>query len=400
MKKKHIVQALLVLIVLVSGLFAARWLISNPPRAERKLRESAAPLVYALTAEQTSYRIQVVAMGTVVPAREIALHPEVTGRIIEQSPKLVPGGLFNKGETILRIDPRDYEIAVKQQEADLERARLELKLEKGRKVIAEREWKLLEADIPSTPENMELALREPQQKNAEVALAAAESTLDLARLNLERTVIKDPFNAVVLDEFVDEGQLVTPQTRLATLIGTDSFWVQVSIPVDRLRWIVFPQAGQDRCFGVRVMQEAGPDVRIEREGCLERLLGDLDTAGRMARVMVSIDDPLGLNSKPMEGALALMLGAYVRVEIEGKELEDVFVLPRTAVHEGERVWIVDQEDRLEFRKVNIIWRTKEEIVVSNDLREGERVVTSGLASPVPGMKLRVRSEASSDESDT
>lgn len=400
MKKKHIVQALLTLILLVFGLFVARWLISNPPKAERKPREQVAPLVHVMTAEQTSYRIRVVAMGTVVPAREVALHPEVTGRIVEQSSKLVPGGLFQKGGTILRIDPRDYEIAVKQHEADLERARLELKLEKGRKVIAEREWKLLEADIPSTPENLELALREPQQKNAEAVLAAAEGALELARLTLERTVIKAPFNAVVQDEFVDEGQLVTPQTRLATLIGTDSFWVQVSIPVDRLRWIQFPQAGQDRCSEVRVTQEAGPDVRIELTGRLERLLGDLDPAGRMARLLVSIDDPLGLNSKPLEGALPLMLGAYVRAEIEGKTLEDVFVLPRTVVHEGERVWIVDLEDRLEFREVKIIWRTKDKIVVSNDLRDGERVVTTRLASPIPGMKLRVRLDVPPAEGET
>ncbi len=392
MNKRKMIQAFLVLLVLALGLFTARWLISNPPRAERRQVERLAPLVRVQTAKSSPYQVLITAMGTVVPAREVSLRPELTGRIVEQSPGLVPGGLFKEKETILGIDPRDYEIAVMQREADVEKARLELKLEKGRKLIAEREWKLLDADIPSTPESRELALREPHQKNAEAALSAAESALELARLNLERTVIRAPFNALVKEEFVDKGQLVTSQTSLATLIGTDSFWVQVSIPVDRLKWILVPREGSGEGSGVRVTHEAGPDVRIERKGRLERLLGDLDPAGRMARVLVSIHDPLGLKNEAGLGDPGLLLGAYVRVEIEGKRIEDVFVLPRIALHEGSRVWTLDSEDRLEFRDVEVLWRTEDKVVVSRGIRDGERVVTTRIASPIPGMKLRVSPE--------
>ena len=392
MNKKIVVQALAALFILAVGLAAARWLISNPPRAERKQTEPSLPLVRVMEAEPVSYRVDVSAMGTVVASREVALYPEVTGRIIEQSPRLVPGGLFREGETILRIDARDYRIAVKQQEAALENARLELKLEKGRKVIAEREWKLLADEIPATAENRALALREPQQKSAAVSLEAAEAALELAELNLERTAIRAPFNAIVQEELVDVGLRVSPQTRLATLIGTDSFWVQVSVPVDRLRWIVFPRDGEPSPLDVRITQELGPDDRIELKGRLLRLLGDLDPAGRMARVLVSVEDPLGLKDGPGQERPGLMLGAYVRVEIQGKRLRDVFVLPRTAVREGARVWILDPEDRLRFRDVKILWRTEDEVVISQGLTKGERVVLTRLASPVPGMSLQVRKE--------
>jgi len=390
--KKILIQALVALVVLVAGLLAARWLISNPPRAERRQVEPPVPLVKVAVAEPTPYRVKVVAMGTVVPSREVALFPEVTGRIIEQSAQLVPGGVFRENEVILRIDPRDYRIAVKQQEAAAERARLELKLERGRKVIAEREWKLLEADIPNTRENRELALREPQQKNAAVSLAAAEAALELAELNLERTAIRAPFNAIVQDEFVDEGQLVSPQTRLATLIGTDRFWVQVSIPVDRVHWIVLPENGKKGLPDVQITQEAGPDVSIVRKGRLLRLLGDLDPAGRMARVLVSIEDPLGMEDGSRNGEPGLMLGAYVRVEIQGKTLEDVFVLPRTTVREGDRVWVLDRDDELRFRDVKILWRSEDQVVISEGLQQGERVIITRVASPIPGMKLRVQNE--------
>jgi len=391
--KKVMIQAAAAAVVLAVGVLAATWLISTPPQPERRHEEAAVPLVRVLDAEPVSYRVTLAAMGTVVPAQEVALFPQVTGRIVEQSPGLVPGGVFRQGDTLLRIDPRDYRIAVKQQEAALERARLELRLETGRKVIAEREWKLLEADIPDIQEYRELALREPHQRNAAASLAAAEAALELAELNLERTVIRAPFNAIVQEEFVDEGQLVSPQTRLATLVGTDRFWVQVSIPVDRLRWIDLPQDGKPAAPDVRITQETGPDVTIERHGRLLRLLGDLDPAGRMARVLVSIEDPLVLARKAGQRGPGLMLGAYVRVEIMGRTLRDVFVVPRTAIREGDRLWVLDEDDALRFRDVTIAWRSGEEVVVSEGLQRGERVVVTPLASPIPGMKLRPQAEA-------
>lgn len=391
--RKAVTQAALALAVLAAGLLGAYALFASRPRAERTQPAPPVPLVRVATAEPVSYRVTVAAMGTVVPAREVALFPEVPGRIVELSPRLIPGGVFREGETLLRIDPRDYRIAVKQQEAAVERARLELRLEEGRRMIAEREWGLLEADIPDTPENRELALREPHRRNAAAALAAAEAALELARINLERTVVKAPFNAVVQEEFVDVGQVVSPQTRLATLVGTDRFWVQVSIPVDRLRWIDLSEGGKHAAPDVRVVHKAGADLAIVRKGRLLKLLGDLDPAGRMARVLVSVEDPLGLRDGAGAGGPGLLLGAYVRVEIRGAVLDEVFVLPRTAVSEGDRVWVMDPDDTLRFRDVRIPWRTEDEVVVSEGLRPGERVVLTRLASPIPGMKLRHRGEA-------
>jgi RND family efflux transporter MFP subunit len=235
MRGKEILRRSLPLVVIAVGVLGAWWLIANPPRAQREQVEPIPPLVQVVEARRSSEPVTVVAMGTVVPAKRVVLQPEVSGRIVAQSPQLQPGGLFKAGDVILRIDPRDYETAVKQQEAAREQARLEVEIEKGRQVIAQREWKLLEEDISLDGASQDLALRKPQQKNARVALEAAESTLEQARLQLERTTVYAPFNAVAQEEFVDEGQLVSPPTQLATLIGTDRFWVQVSVPVDRLQ---------------------------------------------------------------------------------------------------------------------------------------------------------------------
>ncbi|MGW8321611.1 MAG: efflux RND transporter periplasmic adaptor subunit [Thermodesulfobacteriota bacterium] len=389
MKGKEILRRLLPLVIIAAGVFGAWWLIANRPRAQREQVETIPPLVRVVEATQSSEPVTVIAMGTVVPAKRVVLQPEVSGRIVAQSPQLQPGGLFKAGDVILRIDPRDYETAVKQQEAAVERARLEVEVEKGRQVIAEREWKLLEEDISLDGASQNLALRRPQQKNARVALEAAESMLEQARLQLERTTVYAPFNAVVQEEFVDEGQLVSPQTQLATLIGTDRFWVQVSVPVDRLQWMAFSDTGKDEAFNVRVVQEVSADTRIELPGRLVRLLGDLDPVGRMARVLVEIEDPLGLKDKKNPERVPLMLGAYVRVEIKGRRAEEVFRVPRTAIREGDQVWIANEEDRLEVRPVEVFWRSKETVLIRHGLREGDRVVTNSIPLPIPNMKLRV-----------
>ena len=387
-KGKEILRRLLPLVIIAVGVLGAWWLVANRPRAQRERLEPVPPIAQVVQAERTTERVRVAAMGTVLAAKRVVLQPEVSGRIVGQSSQLLPGGLFRKGDVILRIDPRDYETAVKQQEAAVEQARLEVQLEKGRQVIAEREWKLLEEDIALDQASQELALRKPQRKNAQVSLEAAESTLEQARLQLERTKVYAPFNAVVQEEFVDEGQLVNPQTRLATLIGTDQFWVQVSIPVDRLRWLTFSGTEGTDASDVTVIQEVSGDAQIERPARFVRLLGDLDPVGRMARVLVEIDDPLDLKSGANPHTIPLMLGAYVRVEIKGKSVEEVFSVPRTSIREGEQVWIMDEEDRLVFRPVEVLHRSKDRVLIRNGLEGGERIVTNRIPSPLPGMKLR------------
>jgi len=388
MKGKEILRRSLPLVIIAVGVLGAWWLVANRPRAQRERLEPIPPIAQVVQAEQSSERVRVAGMGTVVAAKRVVLQPEVSGRIVEQSSQLLPGGLFRKGDVILRIDPRDYETAVKQQEAAVEQAHLEVRLEKGRQVIAEREWKLLEEDIALDQTSQDLALRKPQQKNAIVSLEAAESMLEQARLQLERTRVYAPFNAVVQEEFVDEGQLVSPQTQLATLIGTDRFWVQVSIPLDRLRWLEFSGTEGTDASVVTVIQEVSGDVQIERPARLVRLLGDLEPVGRMARVLVEIEDPLGLKSDGNSHGIPLMLGAYVRVEIEGKSVEEVFSVPRTSIREGDQVWIMDKEDRLVFRPVEVLHRSKDRVLIRNGLEGGERIITNRIPSPLPRMKLR------------
>lgn len=401
-------------IVLITVVIAVV-LVRSRPKASRSTPQETVTLVRVVEAEVRPESARIMATGTVIPARSVDVQPQVEGRIVEQSPKLVPGGHFLAGEIVARIDPEDYELAVARERAAVAKAEFELNVEKGRQAIARSEWALLEDEIPWTEAGRDLALRRPHMANAEAALAAAQASLQQAELDLERTTIRAPFNSVVQDEFVDVGQTVARQTRIATLVGTDTFWVEASVPVDRLRWMTFPRNGSPGSRA-KIVHDTGLSHPIEREGQLIRLRGDLEPAGRMARVVVAVDDPLRLEPDAealhvvttdgenggniaSPAALPLLVGAYVRVEIVGTELVDVISLPRTALRDGDRVWIMGPDDRLEVRDVEVTWRAPDHVFLGKGVDAGERVVVSAIGAPIPGMRLRARpAEAARDVS--
>jgi len=387
-------KALPVIIVLIAGVIIAVLLVASRPEPEMKRKKTRATLVQVMEAQPRQEQIKVLARGTVIPAQELQLSAEVSGRITKVNPKLVPGGYLKKGDLIAKIDNRDYNAVVSQRRAQFKEAETNFKIEEGRQEIARREWEIMNKSLGVSGSSSDLALRKPQLENAKAAVKSARSALYQARLNRGRTVIKAPFNAIVRKKSVDVGQVVTQQTSLATLIGADRYWVQVSVPVSRISLVNLPDSEGEGGARATITHNADGVVVI-RKGEVIRLLGDLETSGRMARLLISIDDPLGLNSE--EKGLPLLINAYVRVEIEGRGVNDVFVIPRTAIREGDRIWIMDESNRLKVRPVNIIWRRVEDVLIKDGISAGERIITSGIPTPIPGMALRTQGEAAGED---
>ncbi|MFW5876564.1 MAG: efflux RND transporter periplasmic adaptor subunit [Myxococcota bacterium] len=391
-KARKMLQPLLVVLVIGAGAGIMLWLKSTKPQADRVETEERGRLVEVSTVKRGRHEVAVRAQGTVMPARRVVIQPELNGRVVWQNSNLVPGGRLQKGDRIIRIDARDYALALESRKADVSRAKLELKLERSRQEVAKREW-----DEFGTPEEQEadggtLALRDPQVKTAAVAVDSARSAYDQAKLNLEKTLLKAPFNALVMQENVDEGQLVGTQTQVATLVGTDRFWVQVSVPVDALPHIRTPDDESDEGGSVvRVWQDVGGE-RVERTGRVLRILPDLDEGGAMARILVGIDDPLGLEASDEETVSPMLLNSYVNVEIDAPPIDDVIQIPRTALRDGSRVYVMDEEGKLRIREVQLAWRQPDSVLVRSGLKEGEQLVVSRVPAPVEGMDLRTAKE--------
>ncbi len=232
---RYIVSMLLICAAVATAVV----LYLTKPKTKKERPARPIPLVKTTVLRRTSEPVTIEAYGTVIPARLLTLQAQVDGRIVYQDPGLVLGGLLPAGRKLLQIDPEDYSLAITQQQAALEEARFEVAMERGRRVIANREWQLLAKEITTSEAGRKLALREPHEKRANARFQAADSHLAQAKLDKKRTTLICPFNALVRDEAVEKTQLVGRQDKLATLIGTDQFWVRVSVPLGKLAKISF-----------------------------------------------------------------------------------------------------------------------------------------------------------------
>ncbi len=390
-------------LIIILAFATAIGLYRTSPKTKKSLPERPIPLVETTSIHPGKKKVYVEAFGTVIPAKRITLLSEVEGRIIDQNADLIPGGIIIQDDMIVQVDPADYELRVNQYRAEMEEAVFELELEQGRQVIARREWNLLEDEIDTSVIGKSLALREPHLRLVKAKVDKAESRLAAAELELKRTTLRAPFNALIIEEFIDRGQLVSKQTPLATLAGTDQFWLQVSVPVSVLKRISFPKNSWHKGSAAQVIFEQGSGMAAVRTGHVLRLLGDLDPEGRMARLLVVIDDPLNLRSpvqvqsgihgnhkKDMQRAEEgrILIGSYVKVRIDAGSFDGVYSIPRQALREGDVVWVQDNEDTFQTRPVRIVWREKDEVLVNTELKEGDSLILSRLQSPLPGMVVQ------------
>ena len=394
---KRLLQALLPVLILGGGVIGARALIASRPAPQKAAPQAAATVVEVLTVHSEDIRAVISAFGTVRAHQELSVHPQVGGYVTQQHTSLTKGGLLQTGEVLLRIDPRAYTYAVEAQQGALAKAEFELQLELGKQVIAQREWELLEPSIETSEMGKQLALRKPHLREKQAAVAAAKSRLAKAQLDLQRTTLTAPCNAVVLEESVEVGQLVMSQTPIARLVCTDAFRVEVSVPMHELAWVNIPGPTQTSGSQTQIIRDLGNGLTAVRQGAVAGLLGDVSQNGRMARLLVLVHDPLSREQSP-DPRLPLLLGEYVRVEIDGPQLTDVFVLPRGTLREGSRIWVKNAANQLEIRKVEVALSRHDSLLIQHGLRDGDQVVTSPLPVALPGMALQSTPEPSSPPS--
>jgi RND family efflux transporter MFP subunit len=373
-------------VILIGGGLLFTLLLSMRKDVAKSETALPAPLVEVVELKAETYQTVVKGFGTVQPHRYLRVLPQVGGAIVDQNKHLVVGGRIREGELLVQIDQRDYEAARAGAASDYARAAFELQLEEGQQVVAKREWELLGPGNTSEV-NKDLALRVPQLARRKAELQGAGSRVMKAEADLERTTINSPFDALVLSESAEIGQLVSSQTPIAELVAVDEYRVQVTLPVERLARIRIPRNPGDEGSRATVVLDTGNGTSVKCEGRVVQLLPDLDPNGRLARIHVSIRNPLKLGSD--EGSLPLLIGSYVRVEMDGGRIDDAFILPRVALRDNARIWTVDKNDQLQWQEIEILDRSEDHVVVRDGLVDGMRVIVSALSVSVPGMNVRI-----------
>ena len=376
-------QFVLVVAILALGYAAYSWLIATAPRAERKPPVRVARLVEVVPVVPAAAGPVIEAWGEVVAAQTLVVRPEVSGTLTWVDPEVTAGGRLSAGQDVARFDDADLSLALTQAENAIAGIDARIQIERGQAEIGKRELTRLSRNL--TDKQRALVLRQPQMAQLQAERAAAVALRDQAANALARTVIRAPFDAIVLSENVAPGSVVTQGADAATIVASDRFHVTLAVPASALDWLKFD--------GTQLVKLTQPGVWPPGEHRLARIVrlnSELTATGRMAEVIVEIPDPLAL--EPMNtGKPVLLLGAFVRGTIEGRPVDGAVIVDRAHLRDGDTVWVMNGEDRLEVREVDVAWRGPDNVLVTSGVGPGERIVTTTLATFAPGMELRTRS---------
>lgn len=368
-------KALLPFGLVAIAIVGAIALVQARPVAVREERQVPAPLVRVMTVQERSIPVEVTSQGSVRARIDSTIAAEVAGRIQTVSPRFAAGGNFRRGEVLVQLDPRDYQVALSQAEAAVAQARLRVSRETAEAGIARQEWQSLGKGEPS-----ELALRGPQLAEARAGLAAAEAAVAQARVNIERTSVRAPFDGILLDKLADLGQFVGPGAPIARLVASDYAEVELPVTSEDLAQI---DLSASPAVTLRLQQGGGGGVW---QGRIVRTSGQIDPQTRMLALIAVIDRPF------TSGAQPLQIGQFVQARILGRTLDSVIEIPRAALRQGNRVLVLEGGDRLRSRPVVIARLTATTAVISEGLRSGDRIILSALEAPVDGMPVRVTEE--------
>ncbi|BBM86940.1 efflux RND transporter periplasmic adaptor subunit [Candidatus Uabimicrobium amorphum] len=437
---KYTIHITLTVVIITMGYFTSTYLMKSKPKVRKRKVEREA-FVKTVTMIAKDHATHITAMGNATPSQRIDIFPQIGGRILKISSSLVPGGFLKQGTTIARIDPITEQRNVAEAKAQLAIAKARLRRAQRDYTVEEQrlavEQKKANATLKSAQKQYENALQQSQrqeqllqrkltseevyelaktttiQKSAELetarlrlnelkterkALTLKTQDIELAKQqvnlqaillekaqqNLEYTNINIPFDAFVISKSVGPGSTVTTNTNIATIVAVDYYWIEATIPVSQLSSIHIPINSKEQGSSVKISHRSWANVF--RTGKVARLLPQIEPEGKMARILIKVEDPL-LRLQKKADKPVLLLGSFVRLQIEGRILKNVIQIPREHIHDGKFVWIF-ANNSLQKRAVNIVWREKDDVFIDSGISTGEKMIVSQIPGAVTGMTVK------------
>jgi len=388
-------KVLVPIAILGVGLLAVLAVKMMQSGVDSKPAQVSARLVSVIEAHPRDIQFSVFAQGTVVPRTESDLIPQVAGEVIWVSPKLVSGGFFEEGESLIRIDPADHRVELEAARAVVARTKSEFA---RAKTEVKRQRRLADQGVASQAriDDAENAFRV-----TEAELREETARLARAERDLERTEIHAPYQGRVRSEAVDVGQFVSRGVPIGKLYATDYAEVRLPLPDRDLRYldIPFDLSGETvYSDGEPIEASVGPAVQLRAEfageertwaGHIVRTEGEIDAKSRMVHLVARVEDPYGKSGTRRSAPLAV--GLFVEAEIQGRWAKGVFVLPRMALRTDggeDLVYVVDAGDRLRFKAVEVLRAERNDVIIGSGLERGDRVCVSPMAAAVNGMAVR------------
>ena len=421
MKKGAMFKTARVVIVLVAALVIAILLVTLKPEAERRVPVEKGRLVEVMPAKAETVKMLIEAYGTVRPREALKIIAQVRGQIIAVDPSFEEGSFIRKGQMLIQIDPRDYELEVEhrqvqilQVQAEVKRLEQEVRNLKTRikiarsdtalakrevvrikrlaekKVVSQSNFDRTEQKYLASFERLQglknqLALTGPQKEQLNAQLAMARVMLKEARLALERTKIAAPFDGWVLEKTIEAGQHVNAGQYLGRIYYAGQLETEVNISVKDLKW--FPDGLRNLASLETTITFENDGTRYHWKGRVTRVKAQMEEKTRTLPVVVEIDAPVDAAANP--NSHLLRPGVFVTVTIKGREVDNAYVLPRHVVHDEDMVYIVDA-DRLRIQPVQVLRVFKDRVVISKGLADGDLIIKTPLPSAMEGMRVRLK----------
>lgn len=380
------------LAVVFIALFLAVMMNVLKPETPKSPQPEAAIAVKTIITNAAEIEIRVQSQGVVVPRTRTSLISEVSGAVLAVSDAFVVGGTFETGDMLLKVDPTDYEVAVQRAEARLISAQAQMELEKARSAQAEKEWEITGRPKSEAPT---LLLRQPYLLEAEAKLLQAKAELKQAKIKLQKTVIRAPYSGMVSKKLADVGQFVGLGTPIGETFAID--FIEVRLPLTERDMTMMD--GLSSAGGLTdklvVLSGTVDGQTASWTANVQRSEGVVDELNRSQYLVARVADPYGLAASSANTRVPLRVGTFVKASIEGRVLSDVFKVPRSALLEGSRVALVDSDSLLKIVPVEVASADDSSYYISTGLSNGDQVVTSALGTPIEGLRLKVRNNASS-----
>lgn len=371
---------ILPVLVIAAAVFGTVAMSGLKPEPEEKEDIITAIPVLTERATRENVTLEVKSQGDVQPRVEIEMTSQVGGRISYIAPQFIEGGQFKKGEVLVRIEPREYELRVTQARAEVTQAQTIITREESEALIALRDWQELgRGGQPSA-----LSLRKPQMAEAQANLEAAKARLGEMELQLERTYIRAPFDGRVVRRDIDVSGFVTAGMTLGEVYADDVMDIRLPLTHEQLRRIGVS-------LGYQAPKGGGIDVIVSANVAgtysqwpakIVRTDSRFNRENRVLFVYAEVRDPF-------KHEVPLAPGLFVEARIAGQDLKDMVIIPRAALRGDNRVYVANDDETLSIKSVTTISTNREQAILSAGLISGEAVITSPIRGAADGMKIDV-----------
>jgi RND family efflux transporter MFP subunit len=379
---KTVIKILVPLAVIAFGLGGYALLNAIKPEPDKKKEARRAMTVFVAEVKESNIDLKVITQGEVRAKTQIDIVAQVAGRVIEVSTEFVEGGMIKPGVPLVSIESIDYVLAVNQGKARV--AEAEVRVQQ-----ANADAEVAQYQLRNEEQVSDLALKIPQLAEANAKLKAAQSDLQQAQVNLSRTQISLPFDGRVISTSVAVGQYISPGTRIGRAFGNDSVEIRLPLNDSQLATLGLPIGFSATNYN-RVPVKISAKVAGREQlwtGQLMRLDASIDPSTRMLFGTAEVKNPYAEGAS--QTGMPLAVGLFVTAEIVGRTLENAYIIPREALRAGDKVFVVNNDGKLEIRSVDVTYSSETEAVVSVGLDIGEQVIISSIPNPIEGMPFSI-----------